>query len=56
MGISIKNVTENYKERIQRLALFDPLYKLNNKNTKDKSNNIIDYFSLGLLTLLFFFD
>lgn len=56
MGISIKNVTENYKERIQRLALFDPLYKLNNKNTKDKSNNIIDYFSLGLLTLLFFFE
>ena len=31
MGINIDNVVENYRERIQRLALFDPLYKLNNK-------------------------
>ena len=56
LDISIKNVTENYKERIQRLALFDPLYKLSNKNSKDKSGNAIDYFSLGLLSLLFFFE
>ncbi|AWI04512.1 hypothetical protein [Clostridium drakei] len=56
MGISIKNVTENYGERIQRLALFDPLYKLQNKNSKDNSGNVIDYFSLGLLSLLFFFE
>lgn len=56
MNIDIRNVTENYRERIQRLALFDPLYKLNNKNSKDKSGKVIDYFSLGLLTLLFFFE
>jgi hypothetical protein len=56
VGISIKNVTENYGERIQRLALFDPLYKLQNKNSKDDNGNIIDYFSLGLLSLLFFFE
>lgn len=56
MDIDIKNVTENYRARIQRLALFDPLYKLNNKNSKDKSGKVIDYFSLGLLTLLFFFE
>ena len=56
MGINIDNVVENYKERIQRLALFDPLYKLNNKNSKDNSNNDIDYFSFGLLSLLFFFE
>ncbi|OAA91059.1 hypothetical protein [Clostridium ljungdahlii] len=56
MDISIKNITENYGERIQRLALFDPLYKLQNKNSKDNSGNGIDYFSLGLLSLLFFFE
>lgn len=56
MGINIENVVENYRERIQRLALFDPLYKLNNKNSKDNSNNDIDYFSFGLLSLLFFFE
>ncbi|OFI06013.1 hypothetical protein CLOACE_13940 [Clostridium acetireducens DSM 10703] len=56
MDINIHNVTENYGERIQRLALFDPLYKLSNKTLKDNSNKVIDYFSLGLLTLLFFFE
>lgn len=56
LGVSINSITENYRERIQRLALFDPLYKLDNKNSKDNSNKPIDYFSLGLLTLLFFFE
>lgn len=56
MGVNINSITENYRERIQRLALFDPLYKLENKNSKDSSNNPIDFFGLGLLTLLFFFE
>ncbi len=56
MGVSVNGITENYRERIQRLAIFDPLYRLENKKTKDKSNNQIDYFSLGLLSLLFFFE
>ncbi|WP_154675028.1 replicative DNA helicase [Desnuesiella massiliensis] len=56
MGANINSITENYRERIQRLALFDTLYKLENKNTKDNSNNPIDFFGLGLLTLLFFFE
>jgi len=56
VGANINSITENYRERIQRLALFDPLYKLENKNTKDNSNNPIDFFGLGLLTLLFFFE
>ncbi|MTI71644.1 MAG: replicative DNA helicase [Firmicutes bacterium] len=56
MEIDIKNVTKNYKERIERITLFDPLYKLENKKTKDDSGNFIDFFSLGLLTLLFFFE
>ncbi|WP_432407923.1 replicative DNA helicase [Wukongibacter sp. M2B1] len=56
MGINIKSITENYRERIQRLALFDPLFRLQNKKSKDNSDKIIDYHSLGLLALLFFFE
>lgn len=56
MGVNLKSITENYRERIQRLALFDTLYKLDNKKSKDNSDKLIDYFSLGLLTLLFFFE
>lgn len=56
MLANINSITENYRERIQRLALFDPLYKLENKNLKDNSNNPIDFFGLGLLALLFFFE
>lgn len=52
----IKGVTENYGERVKRLALFDCLYKLENKKTKDNSGETIDFFGLGLLTLLFFFE
>lgn len=49
-------VTEHYRERVERLGLFDCLYKLENKKTKDRSGKVIDFFSLGLLTLLFFFE
>lgn len=52
----IKSATAHYRERIERLALFDPLYTLSNKRGKDHRGNPIDYFSLGLLTLLFFFE
>lgn len=56
MEIDTRNITANYRERIQRLAIFDPLFRLENKKTTDNSNHPIDYFSLGLLTLLFFFE
>lgn len=56
MGISIKNITENYRERMERLVLLDPLYELRRKTGKDNSGNTIDYYGLGLLTLLFFFE
>lgn len=56
MVINMKAITENYKERIQRLALFDPLFKLQNKKGRDNRDKTIDYHSLGLLTLLFFFE
>ena len=56
MDVSIKNITENYRERMERLALFDPLYVLERKSGKDNAGNSIDYYGLGLLTLLFFFE
>ena len=56
MELDARNITANYRERVQRLAIFDPLFRLENKKTTDNSNHPIDYFSLGLLTLLFFFE
>lgn len=56
MGISINSVLENYRDRRVRLALFDCLYALERKNGKDDKGNPIDYYGLGLLTLLFFFE
>lgn len=56
MDIELKGITENYQERMQRLALFEPLFRLENKREKDENNQPIDYFGYGLLTLLFFFE
>lgn len=56
MNLSKNAIIENYKERVHRLALFDSLYRLENKKTKDNKGNYIDFFGLGLLTLLFFFE
>lgn len=56
MNTNLKGVTENYRERMQRLALFDPLFRLENKREKDENNQPIDYFGYGLLTILFFFE
>ncbi len=56
MEIKISSIVENYKDRMQRLALFDVLYSLQNKKQKDRKGHEIDYFNLGLLALLFFFE
>ncbi|PGT82459.1 replicative DNA helicase [Bacillus sp. AFS040349] len=56
MNTQLKGITENYRERMQRLALFDPLFRLENKREKDEKNQPIDYFGYGLLSLLFFFE
>lgn len=56
MDLNLRGITENYRERIQRLVLFEPLFRLENKKATDNRNQPIDYFSLGLLTLLFFFE
>ncbi len=56
MNFRFTGITEGYRERIGRLALFDPLYQLKAKIGKDRKDRSIDYFGLGLLTLLFFFE
>jgi len=45
-----------YKDRVQRIALFDIFAALDNKQIKDFNNKPIDFFGLGLLSLLFFFE
>ncbi len=52
----IQELTSGYRERIRRLALFDPLYELDRKREQDLDSQLIDMKGLGLLTLLFFFE
>ena len=56
MKIRSNEVLENYGERIGRLSIYEPLLELKRKREKDNSGNPIDYFSLGFITLLFFFE
>jgi len=49
-------IANGYRERIARLALFDPLYELERKTQADNDGKPIDFFGLGLLSLLFFFE
>lgn len=52
----VESTTLHYKERMERIALFDPLNILGNKKKKDNQGKAIDYYGLGLMTLLFFFE
>jgi hypothetical protein len=52
----ISDITSGFRERMRRLALFDPLYELERKKVKDQQEQPIDMKGLGLLTLLFFFE
>jgi hypothetical protein len=52
----LKDITSSYKERMRRLALFDPLFELERKKIKDFKGTPIDMKGLGLLSLLFFFE
>jgi hypothetical protein len=54
--LDIQEITNGYRERIRRLALFEPLYELERKREKDQQEQFIDMKGLGLLTLLFFFE
>lgn len=51
-----QGLTDGFKERVRRLALFDSLYELQRKQKKDADGMSIDMQGLGLLTLLFFFE
>ncbi|RIW28205.1 replicative DNA helicase [Bacillus salacetis] len=52
----ISDITSGFRERMRRLALFDPLFELDRKKVKDQQDSPIDMKGLGLLTLLFFFE
>ncbi|NMD69342.1 replicative DNA helicase [Bacillus sp. DNRA2] len=54
--LDVKEITTGYRERMRRLALFDPLYELDRKREQDQTEKIVDMKGLGLLTLLFFFE
>lgn len=56
MSLLLQDLTKGYRERVNRLAIFEPLFELNRKVGRDMHGNPIDWFSLGLLTLLFFFE
>lgn len=54
--IELSNITSGYRERMRRLALFDPLHKLGRMQVKDQNELDLDMEGLGLLSLLFFFE
>ncbi len=57
MGLEgLQGITAGYRERMRRLALFDPIYDLDRKRETDGNGTKIDLKGLGLLTLLFFFE
>ena len=56
MDDQLKGITSGYHERMHRIGLFEPLFKLKNKSGKDQAGVAIDYYGLGMLTLLFFFE
>ncbi|MFE8700892.1 replicative DNA helicase [Cytobacillus sp. FJAT-54145] len=52
----VSEITTGFRERMRRLALFDPLYELDRKKLKDQLDQPVDMKGLGLLALLFFFE
>ena len=56
MSIDAKSVVDHFGERMKRLAIYEPLYRLGRKVKKDNKGQEIPYYELGMLTLLFFFE
>lgn len=54
--LDVKDIVQGYGERYRRILLFEPLNKLSAMQKKDRQNHTIDMRSLGLLTLLYFFE
>mgnify|MGYP000042158609 CR=1 FL=1 len=51
----LHEIVSGYKERMRRLALFDPRYELNRRRERNRRGKNMDMKGLDLLTLLFFF-
>jgi len=49
-------ITQDYKDRLRRIQLFEPLAELAGKKRLDANGKEIDVKSLGLFSLLFFFE
>lgn len=56
MNIEARSVVDQFGERMKRLAIYEPLHRLDRKKGKDKQGKDIPYYELGMLTLLFFFE
>lgn len=54
--MDIRELLNGYRDRIRRIALFEPLNDLERKREIDLNGTKIDMKGLGLLTLLFFFE
>lgn len=52
----LDTLTLNYRERVRRLALFEPLFELDRLQRKDLNGKSIPMKDFGFLTLLFFFE
>ncbi|GIP37914.1 hypothetical protein J31TS4_11940 [Paenibacillus sp. J31TS4] len=55
MGRLVEDAVKGYGERIKRLAIMDPLFRLKYRKRNGEDDDV-DWFSMGLLTLLFFFE
>lgn len=55
-NLTYQSMLTGYKDRVQRIALFDIFSVLESKQMKDQYQKPIDFFGLGLLSLLFFFE
>lgn len=56
MNYDYKPAFSQYKERIKRMALHEPLLSLERKKVTDLRNKKVNMYDLGLITLLFFFE
>lgn len=55
-GLNMVQLTSGFRDRMSKLALFDPLFELRSKRKADLNQRPIDLMELGLLTLLYFFE
>ncbi|QSF45606.1 replicative DNA helicase [Paenibacillus tianjinensis] len=55
-GLNVVQLTSGFRDRMTKLALFDPLFELRSKRKSDRNQKPIDMMELGLLTLLYFFE